>query len=128
MTEGFFPGIWNILHDGVIVAVDGTLPGDLRIDVEIGYFRKRIPDPGTLIQVRQIGGEGGRRKPGAAQPARRCRAKKEVSREGVVDGAVIRALIATGRWQRTAVRKGEVDTPNAGLWIVRQGRSGAGTP
>jgi hypothetical protein len=51
----FFPAIWNILHDGVIVAVDGTVPGDLRIDVEIDYLRERIPDPGTLIQVLLIG-------------------------------------------------------------------------
>jgi hypothetical protein len=50
-TEAFFPAIWNILHDGVIVAVDGALPGDLRIDVEIDYLRKRIPDAGTLIHV-----------------------------------------------------------------------------
>jgi hypothetical protein len=55
MTEDFFPAIWNILHDGVIVAIDGTLPGDLRIDIEIDYLRKRIPDPGTLIQVFLIG-------------------------------------------------------------------------
>jgi hypothetical protein len=45
VTEDFFPAIWNVLHDGVIVAVDGVLPGDLRIDVEIGYLRKRIPTP-----------------------------------------------------------------------------------
>ena len=50
-TENFFAAIWNILHDGVIVAVERTLPGDLRIDIEIDYLRKRIPDPGTLIQV-----------------------------------------------------------------------------
>jgi hypothetical protein len=55
MTEDFFPAIWNILHDGVIVAVDGTLPGDLRLDVEIDYLRKRIPDPGDLIQILLIG-------------------------------------------------------------------------
>jgi hypothetical protein len=55
MTEGFFPAIWNILHDGVIVAVKGTLLGDLRMDVEIDHLRKRIPDPGTLIQVSLIG-------------------------------------------------------------------------
>ena len=54
-TEDFFPAIWNILHDGVIVAVDGTLPGDLRIDIKIDYLRKRIPDPGTLIQVLLLG-------------------------------------------------------------------------
>ena len=53
-TEGFFPAIWNILHDGVIVAVDGALP-ELRIDVEIDYLRKRFPDVGTLIQVFLIG-------------------------------------------------------------------------
>jgi hypothetical protein len=55
MTEDFFPAIWNILHDGVIVAVNGILPGDLLIDVEIDYLRKRIPDPGTLIQVLLVG-------------------------------------------------------------------------
>ena len=49
--ETFFPAIWNILHDGVIVAVEGTLPGNLQIDVEIDYLRKRIPDSGDLIQV-----------------------------------------------------------------------------
>jgi hypothetical protein len=54
-AESFFPAIWNILHDGVIVAVAGTLPGDLQIDIEIDYLRKRIADPGTLIQVLLIG-------------------------------------------------------------------------
>lgn len=54
-AENFFPAIWNILHDGVIVAVAGTLPGDLQIDIEIDYLRKRIPDPGTFIQVLLIG-------------------------------------------------------------------------
>src|SRR5580698_8954953 len=51
----FFPAVWNILHDGVIVAIAGTLPGDLRLDVEIDYLRKRIPDPGTLIRVLLVG-------------------------------------------------------------------------
>src|SRR5258708_4941365 len=54
-TETFFPAIWNILHDGVIVAVEGAVPGDLRIYIEIAYLRKRIPDPGTSIQVLLIG-------------------------------------------------------------------------
>lgn len=51
----FFSAIWNILHDGVIVAVDGTLPGDLRMDVKIDYLRKRIPDSGDLIHILLIG-------------------------------------------------------------------------
>jgi hypothetical protein len=51
----FFPAIWNILHDGVIVAVEGTVPGNLRIDIEIDYLRKRIPDSGNLIPVLLIG-------------------------------------------------------------------------
>jgi hypothetical protein len=54
-VESFFPAIWNILHDGVIVAVEGTVPGNLRIDIEIDYLRKRIPDPGTSIQVLLVG-------------------------------------------------------------------------
>lgn len=57
VAESFFPAIWNILHDGVIVAVavEGAVPGDLRIDIEIDYLRKRMPDPGNLIQVLLIG-------------------------------------------------------------------------
>lgn len=55
LTENFFPAIWNILHDGVIVAVEGTVPGSLWIDIEIDYLRKRFADPGTLIQVHLMG-------------------------------------------------------------------------
>jgi hypothetical protein len=54
-AESFFPAIWNILHDGVVVSVEGTVPGDLRIDIEIDYLRKRFAEPGTLIQVLLIG-------------------------------------------------------------------------
>src|ERR1700722_4533671 len=54
-AEDFFPAIWNILHDGVVVAVEGTVPGNLRVDIEIDYLRKRFPDSGDLIQV-HLGG------------------------------------------------------------------------
>jgi hypothetical protein len=39
----------------VIVAVEGTVPGNLRIDIEIDYLRKRFADPGTLIRVLLVG-------------------------------------------------------------------------
>lgn len=29
--------------------MEGTVPGDLQIDIEIGYLRKRIPDPGAAL-------------------------------------------------------------------------------
>ena len=45
MTEDFFPAIWNVLHDGVIVAVDGVLPGDLRIRRRDRLFTKAHSRP-----------------------------------------------------------------------------------
>lgn len=53
--ESFYPAIWNILHDGVIVAVDGVVPGTLRLDISIDYLRKRFVEPGDSIQVLLVG-------------------------------------------------------------------------
>ncbi|QDU31565.1 hypothetical protein ETAA8_67240 [Anatilimnocola aggregata] len=41
--------IWNVLHDGPIVSLTGSIPGDVRFAVAIGYLRKRFPDPGECI-------------------------------------------------------------------------------
>jgi hypothetical protein len=49
--DSFFPAIWNVLHDGVIVAVDGTVPGTIRLQVSIDYLRKRFSQSGKFIQV-----------------------------------------------------------------------------
>ncbi|MHA3774777.1 hypothetical protein ACXR0O_24915 [Verrucomicrobiota bacterium sgz303538] len=41
--------IWNVLHDGPIVRISGTIPGDVQFAVSIGYLRNRFPDPGDCI-------------------------------------------------------------------------------
>jgi hypothetical protein len=50
-VEDFYPAIWNVLHDGVIVAVDGNVPGTLCLDVSIDYLRKRFSETGESIQI-----------------------------------------------------------------------------
>ncbi len=47
----FYPAIWNMLHDGGITAIQGSVPGAIRFDVAIDYLRERFPDPGDTIQV-----------------------------------------------------------------------------
>ena len=46
-----FPEIWNVLHDGSIVAVSGRIPGEIRLSISIDYLRERFADPGKLIFV-----------------------------------------------------------------------------
>ena len=41
--------IWNVLHDGSVVRITGTIPGDIQFAVSIAYLRKRFPDPGDCI-------------------------------------------------------------------------------
>jgi len=47
----FYPAIWNVLHDGQIVAITGEIPGTIQIQVVIDYLRQRFTDPGKTIQV-----------------------------------------------------------------------------
>jgi hypothetical protein len=49
--DSFFPAIWNVLHDGIIVAIDGAVPGTIRLQVSIDYLRKRFSQSGELIQI-----------------------------------------------------------------------------
>ncbi len=49
--ESFYPAIWNVLHDGVIVAIEGTVPGTISLDVSIDYLRKRFAEPGRSVRV-----------------------------------------------------------------------------
>jgi hypothetical protein len=53
--ESFYPAIWNVLHDGVIVAVDGAVSGTLRLDVSIDYLLRRFDEPGDCIHVFLVG-------------------------------------------------------------------------
>ncbi|RYD83633.1 MAG: hypothetical protein EOP84_07625 [Verrucomicrobiaceae bacterium] len=41
--------IWNVLHDGPIVRITGTIPGDIELAVAICYLRERFPEPGDCI-------------------------------------------------------------------------------
>lgn len=41
--------IWNLLHDGSIVQISGSLPGQIQVAVDIEYLRQRFCDPGDWI-------------------------------------------------------------------------------
>ena len=47
----FFPTIWNVLHDGGVERIVGSVPGDVRVSVGIEYLRERFPDDGDEIVV-----------------------------------------------------------------------------
>ena len=49
--ESFFPSIWNVLHDGGVDRIVGSVPGDVRVSVGIEYLRERFPDDGDEIVV-----------------------------------------------------------------------------
>ena len=51
----FYPTIWNVLHDGSIIAVHGAVSGTVRLDVSIDYLRERFSDSGKTIQVTLTG-------------------------------------------------------------------------
>ena len=47
----FYPTIWNVIHDGSIIAVRGTVHGTVQLDVSIDYLRERFPEAGETIQI-----------------------------------------------------------------------------
>lgn len=49
--EPFFPTVWDVLHDGGISRIDGSVPGDVQVFVDIEYLRKRFSDDGETIIV-----------------------------------------------------------------------------
>lgn len=46
--------IWNVLHDGGIAAIDGVIPGDVVIRVNIPYLRRMFSEDGEDIIVRLL--------------------------------------------------------------------------
>ena len=40
---------WDFLHDGEITRLDGVVPGDVRLFVEIPYLRKAFREQGTAF-------------------------------------------------------------------------------
>ncbi len=47
--------IFNLLHDGVITDIRGSIPGELTLVVDCEYLRERIPDLGNAFLIR-LGG------------------------------------------------------------------------
>lgn len=47
--------VWNILHDGCLVDIAGSVPGDVTVVVEIQYLRAMLPEPGNRFLIRLIG-------------------------------------------------------------------------
>ena len=47
--------LWDILHDGIIEAVEGSVPGDLTLTVRIDYLRELFSDGGKSIIVKLVG-------------------------------------------------------------------------
>ena len=45
------PTIWNVFHDGIIVGVEGSIPGDLAILIECDYLRERFAEPGSKFML-----------------------------------------------------------------------------
>lgn len=43
--------LWNLLHDGGIDRIEGTLPGDLRLEVSVLYLRQMFPGEGEGFTV-----------------------------------------------------------------------------
>jgi hypothetical protein len=45
------PDLWNVLHDGTIVAVTGQVPGEVKLEIEADYLRDRFNDEGGLFAL-----------------------------------------------------------------------------
>lgn len=43
--------VWEILHDGSIFCLEGAVPGDVRVMVEVEYLRALLPDPGDRFVI-----------------------------------------------------------------------------
>jgi hypothetical protein len=49
------PSVWGVFHDGVIQAIEGTIPGDLVLTIEIGYLRGMFDGDGSSFRVHLTG-------------------------------------------------------------------------
>lgn len=43
--------VWEVFHDGTVVRIEGAVPGDLRIGLEITYLRRMFDEPGDSFTV-----------------------------------------------------------------------------
>ena len=47
--------IWNVLHDGEVIAAEGSVPGDLRLSVGIAYLCGHLPTGAGHVVVTLAG-------------------------------------------------------------------------
>lgn len=45
------PDLWNVLHDGSIDSISGSVPGEISLSVGISYLRDLFEDPGESIAI-----------------------------------------------------------------------------
>lgn len=50
MNDGC-PGTWNVFHDAIIIAISGTVPGQLHLTLDCDYLRDRIDHPGNHFYI-----------------------------------------------------------------------------
>lgn len=43
--------IWGVFHDGYIKRIEGCVPGDVRLEIEIPYLRAMFKEPGERFVV-----------------------------------------------------------------------------
>jgi hypothetical protein len=46
---------WNVLHDGRVIAAEGSVPGDLRLSIEIAYLCHHLPTKAEHLIVTLVG-------------------------------------------------------------------------
>jgi len=46
--------IWGVFHDGVLKRIEGVIPGNLRLEVEIEYLRRMFDEPGSSFHIELI--------------------------------------------------------------------------
>ena len=39
--------IWEVLHDAIIIRLDGAVPGDVYLELDCDYLRDRFKNPGN---------------------------------------------------------------------------------
>ncbi len=49
------PSTWGVFHDGVIQDIEGALPGNLVLTIEIGYLRAMFEGEGLRFRVHLTG-------------------------------------------------------------------------
>lgn len=47
--------VWGLFHDGVLSRIEGVVPGNVRLEVEIDYLRRMFVEPGSTFQIELSG-------------------------------------------------------------------------